>query len=142
MANISQTAANVALGVSSAPQETVQYGESVTQGQPVYQHTDGKYYRCDANDGAAKANCKGIALTPGSTNGYGNIMKPSAVAGRSVINLGATLTVGEVYVVSATVGAIAPIGDLTSGQYVTVLGVATTTALLDFQLVVGTAAKA
>ncbi len=50
----------------------------------------------------------------------------------SKVNLGATLTVGTTYVVSATKGAIAPIADLTTLDYVTILGTASTTALLDF----------
>src|SRR5690606_160513 len=64
MANISQTAANVAVGASTTPTRLVQFGEAVTQGQPLYQHTDGKYYQCDANDGVAKALAAVIALTP------------------------------------------------------------------------------
>ena len=46
------------------------------------------------------------------------------------IDLGATLTVGETYVVSTNVGAIAPIGDLTTGDYTKILGVATATDAL------------
>jgi hypothetical protein len=46
------------------------------------------------------------------------------------INLGATLVVGEVYVVSATLGAIAPIGDLVSTNFVTPLGTAISTSVL------------
>jgi hypothetical protein len=48
------------------------------------------------------------------------------------INLGATLAVGEVYVVSAALGAIAPIGDLVSTNFVTPIGTAITTSVLAF----------
>jgi hypothetical protein len=41
------------------------------------------------------------------------------------IDLGATLTVGETYYVSDTAGAIMPSADVSSGEYVTALGVAT-----------------
>ena len=142
MADISQTAANVAMGGASTPQEVVQFGEAVTQGQPLYQSTDGKFYRCDANDGLVKAACKAIALTPGATNGYGLVAKPATTPGRSLVNLGATLAVGEVYAVSATVGRICPVADLASTQFVTVIGVAISTSLLDFQVAIGTVAKA
>jgi len=67
---------------------------------------------------------------------------PSETPGRSLVNLGATLAVGTVYAVSATKGAIAPIADISSTQFVTVLGIATTTALLDFQPSISNTAKA
>lgn len=142
MANLSQTAANVAVGASTTPTRLVQFGEAVTQGQPLYQHTDGKYYQCDANDGVAKALAAAIALTPGAIDGYGIVALPSSTPGRSIVNLGATLAVGTAYAVSATKGAIAPLADIGSGEIVTVLGVATTTALLDFQPSISNTAKA
>jgi hypothetical protein len=52
--------------------------------------------------------------------------------GGTEINLGATLAVGETYVVSAALGAIAPVADLVSTNFVTVLGVANTTTTLIF----------
>lgn len=143
MADISQTAANVAIGGANTPTRLVQFGEAVTQGQPVYQSTaDSKYYQCDANDGVAKAVAAGIAITPAALDGYGVIAVPASTPGKSLVNLGATLAVGTVYAVSATKGGIAPIADLSSGQFITVLGVATTTALIDLQIVVSNTAKA
>lgn len=142
MANISQTAANVAVGASTTPTRIVQYGESVTQGMPLYLHTDGKYYQADANDTAAKAAVKAIALTPGASDAYGLVALPSSVAGTSTVNLGATLTIGETYAVSATKGAIAPLSDIGSGEYPAIIGQATTTALLDFQVAFAATAKA
>jgi hypothetical protein len=44
--------------------------------------------------------------------------------------------------VSATKGAIAPIADIISTQFVSVIGIATTAALLDFQVSVSNTAKA
>jgi len=127
MANLSQTAANVAIGSQITRTRVVQAGENLTQGQPVYlKASDGKYYRADANASAEAAKAVGIVLTPASTNGYSVIQEGSGGS----VNLGATLTVGETYVVSATAGAIAPIADLTTGDYPCILGVATTTALI------------
>lgn len=142
MADISITAANVALGASTTPNKVVQVGESVTQGMPLYLHTDGKWYQCDANDGVAKAVVGAIALTSASTNGYALVAMPATTPGRSMVNLGATLAVGTAYAVSATKGAIAPIADITSTQFVSVIGIATTTALLDFQVSISNTAKA
>jgi len=143
MADITVTAANVALGASTTPTQIVQYGEAVTQGQSLYRlAADGKWYRTDANDGVAKAVVGAIALTPGATNAFGLVALPSSVPGQSLVNLGATLAVGTVYAVSPNVGGIAPIDDVLSTQFVTVIGIATTTALLDFQPSVSNTAKA
>ena len=137
MAALSQTPANVAIGSATTPTRRVQYGEAITQGQPLYQDTTNqKYYRCDANDGVVKARCSAIALTPGAADAYGIVALPGTEAGASLVNLGATLTVGEVYCVGATVGQIVPVADLTTGDYVTIVGVAGTAALLDFQVII------
>ena len=130
MADITVTAANVKAGSNNTRTSLVQAGETVPQGQPVYLASDGKYYQTDANDTAVKAQAKGIAITPASTDGY------FLLGVDGLLNLGATLAVGQVYVCSATKGGIAPYADLTTNDYVTILGVATTTALLDFNLVV------
>lgn len=142
MANLTQTAANVGIGNADCPTRSVQFGESVTQGMPLYVSTDGKYYQCDANDTLAKADCDGIALTSGATDGYGLIALPSTQPGRSLVNLGATLAVGTMYGVSATKGAIAELADISSTQFPTALGFAVSTSLLDFQVTICSVAKA
>lgn len=141
MADLSQTPANVAIGNQNCPTRLVQFGEAVTQGNALYQSSsDSKWYKADADtEAAAKAGA--IALTPGALDGFGLVALPSSTPGRSLVNLGATLTVGDVYVVSTTAGAIAPLADLATGDYVTILGVATTAALIDLQIVVSNTAK-
>jgi len=57
------------------------------------------------------------------------------------LTISAVMTVGEVYVVSATAGGIAPVGDLVTGNYVTVLGVATTTSNLQLGTIYSATAK-
>lgn len=127
MANLSQTAASVALAGAGARVRAIQVGESVTQGQPAYFNAaDGKYYQADANGSASTAEAVAIFLTPASTNGYAVIAEGAGIT----INIGATLTVGETYVVSATKGAICPIADLTTGDYPCIIGTATTTSAL------------
>jgi hypothetical protein len=127
MAALSQTPANVTLG-SDAIVSTVVGGETITQGMPVYRDaTSLKYYRADANV-LAKSEAIGIAMTPCSMDGsyFVVVQRPGAL-----VNLGATLTVGETYCVGATVGQVVPIGDLTSGDYPCILGTAVTTAFLE-----------
>jgi hypothetical protein len=143
MADISQAAASVAISGNKGQTRTVQYGEAVTQGMPLYQNTtDSKWYQCDANDGLAKARCGAIALTAGAADGYGLVALPANTDGVSLVNLGATLATGTAYAVSATKGAIAPVADISSTQFVTIIGVAISAALLDFQVTVCSVAKA
>ena len=130
MADLSITAANVKAGSASTRVQLVQAGEAITQGMPVYLASDGKYYQTDANDTAVKAQAKGIAVTPASTDGY------FLLAVDGLVNLGATLAVGQIYVCSATKGGIAPYADLTTNDFVSIVGIATTTALLDINLLV------
>jgi len=125
MANLSQTAANVAVSSATTRVKVVQYGEAVTQGQPLYLE-NGKYWRADSNV-QAKSRATAIAMTPGGVDGFGVVAE--GAGGR--VNLGATLVVGETYVVSATVGAICPIADLTTGDYPCILGTAISTSVLE-----------
>jgi hypothetical protein len=135
MSDLSQTPGNVKLVAGTAALVGTA-GEALTQGQPAYE-ASGKWYRCDANDTAAKANCRVIVLTPAATDEQVVLARAG-----SDVNLGATLTVGTVYVVSANVGAIAPVADLTTNDYVTILGVAKTAAVLAFSPVVSGVQKA
>lgn len=127
MAALSQTAANVGIASSGTRVRVVQAGESVTQGMPVYLNTsDSKYYKADNNLSVAAANAVGIAMTPASTDGF-FLMQEGP---NGLVNLGATLVVGETYCVGATAGQVVPIGDLTTGNYTCILGTATTAALI------------
>lgn len=129
MASLSVTAANVAIVGSSSTAILVQAGEALTQGQPVYRSTStGKYLKADANDTEAKAEAAGIVLTPAASDGW------FLMATEGQINPGATLTKGTAYYVANVVGEIAPFGDLTTNDYVTLLGHASSTSVLDLAI--------
>lgn len=124
MADLIQTAANVKLSAGSNVLVGVA-GETLTQGQPAVE-SGGKWVRARATT-AALANCSCIVLTPAVLD------EPVVIArAGNRINLGATLAVGTVYAVSATLGGIAPIGDLVATNFVTPIGTAITTAILLF----------
>jgi hypothetical protein len=125
MANLTQTPANVGVGDLKSKLRPVTGGEAITQGMPVLE-SSGKWYQADANV-QASSQATAIAQTACTGDGASFIISEGAGA---LINLGATLTVGETYVVSRTKGAICPIGDLVAGDYPCVLGTATTTALI------------
>ena len=124
MADLTITAASV---IPAASNTTVSYnetaGETITAGQAVYRDSgdNNECKKCDTTS-AAKAAAYGIALN-GASDG-----QPLAVLRSGNINPGATVAVGEVYTVSDTAGGIAVAADNGSGDYVTVLGIGTTTS--------------
>ena len=68
----------------------------------------------------------GVALVGGANN------QPGVVAVRDVyFTPGATLTNGIAYYVSQNAGAIAPVADIGSGNYATVIGIARSTTILN-----------
>jgi hypothetical protein len=128
MADLTITAANVAVGSQTTRISIVQVGEAVTQGQPIYpDSTTAKYLKADANVDA-KIQVGGVALTAAASNGF------VVMASSGSINLGATLTIGTIYVLSDTAGGIMPSADLSAGDNVVILGTATTTALLNLDI--------
>jgi hypothetical protein len=105
---------------ATATVRQITYGETVTQGMPVYlKAADGLYWKADSDASSAAAAAVGIALTPGTAGETGLIV----TAGE--MDVGATLAVGTTYVVSNTAGKICPIADLSTGEYNTILGTAT-----------------
>jgi hypothetical protein len=135
MANLTRVPANVALMSDSATVRIVQVGEAVQQGQPLYQNTANSKYMLCSDASAVAADCKGVALTPAGADGYVVMALPG-----SEITVGATLVVGMAYYVSAA-GEIKPAGDVSTGEFVTLLGIATATNRLPLRIVaVGIAA--
>lgn len=134
MADIEVTSADVAVG-SGATLKTVVAGATIVAGRALYlDSADGKYKLsiADGSAGADEAGCDGISLC-GAANGQPLVI---AVPSGGNIDLGATLVVGETYVVSAdNQGGIAPIGDLASTNFVIILGIATAADNLRMKLI-------
>lgn len=129
MADISITAANC-VPVSGATTKQGTAGETITAGKAVYKAAaTGKWMLADAD--AASAEARGgaddgvwIALTGSSLN-------QPIVVGRGQITIGGTLTAGDPYYLSNTAGGICPFADIGTGEYVVLLGLATSAAILD-----------
>lgn len=117
MANLSLTPANV-LKTAAAQFSYGTFGETVAAGEWVYLHTDGKLYLADATS-ATKAATVGMALNGGAAN------QPAQIGFAEDVTLSG-MTVGTFYFLSATPGKMCPHADLTSGNFVTCLGGATT----------------
>lgn len=131
MADLSITAANVAKG-TSAKTENGTAGATITAGQVVYldQATTGEWLLADADSATAAARGTGkigIALNNASDG------QPITVQTDGNITIGATMTAGLAYFLSPTPGGIAPYGDVLSGDYVTLVGVSTSTTVLSLQ---------
>lgn len=129
MADLTITAADVVKGgVGSIPVTTENgiAGATVTAGQVVYEDAtdNNKWKLADANVSDAAANVKGIALHAALAG------QPLQVIKGGPLTLGAILTAGHWYVLSATAGGIAPVADLASGHRSTLLGYAYSTSVL------------
>lgn len=129
MADVVITAANV-LKVSGATVERGTAGATITAGQLVYKDSSdsNKYKLADANGAAALNVVVGIALN-GASSG-----QPLEVLTAGLIDIGGTITVGGVYVASATAGGIAPVADLVSGWKTSVIGIGTTAARMQVSI--------
>jgi len=135
MADLSITAADVKKTDTTLIAEGIA-GGTVTAGQPVYRDStaSNKLKAADA-DALASAAAVGIALHGASAD------QPLKYAIGGNLTLSSVMTVGAVYVVSTTAGGIAPVADLGSGDYVTLLGIATTATNLKISISVSGIAK-
>ena len=124
MAELTITAANVLEGAGAVVETTCTFGETITIGMPVYKHvTTGKLMKAVSTSAAA-------ALVYGITLNGGSLDQPAAVIRAGTYVVGATLSIGEVYVLAETAGKIQTAAETLQGEFVTVLGIATTAANL------------
>ena len=136
MADVSVTAANVLKGSNSVV-KTVQAKVAITAGQTVYEDTSTKKYDKADADAQATAKCAGIALNDAAAD------QPLEVQTEGDIDVGGTLVVGTIYIVSVTAGNIsqstAP--DFLTGDFMTTLGVATATNKLAMKIQISDVSK-
>lgn len=126
MADLTITSSSVVAG-SGAKKVTGTAGASVTAGQVVYLDSTANTYKLADNDSATAAvrSPAGIALHAAASG------QPLTILSKGPITIGATTAVGTVYCLSSTAGGIAPVADMASGDYVTILGVGTSTTEID-----------
>jgi hypothetical protein len=129
MADLTITAANVVAG-TGAKSISGTAGATITAGQVVYlDSSDGEYKLADCDSATAAVRSPvGIALH-GASDG-----QPLKVHTKGLITIGATMTAALTYYLSQNPGGICPIGDLSTGDYRTIIGIATSTTVLDVQL--------
>ena len=123
MADLSITATNI-IAVDGYYPVDKKAGEAVTRGKVAYtKAADDALWIATAVGTSAQAEVTGIFLNDAAAG------QPVRVISSGNLGFGTILTVGMIYVLSDA-GAIAPISDLTTSDYVSVLGIATTTSNL------------
>lgn len=125
MTDLVITAASVIAG-ANAETETGAAGEAITAGQAVYRSsTTKKLMKADSNGASAEIRTPiGIALNGGALD------QPIKFQKSGNITIGATLTPGVAYYLSDTPGGICPVADIGTGEYVCLIGLATSTSVL------------
>jgi hypothetical protein len=128
MAAVSITAANVGIG-DGATIEILEVGETVTHGEVLYFDSANVDYRLADADVESTAKAKGISVTSAAADGSFVV----AVT-RGPLVLGGGLTQGVEYYLGTTPGEIVPKADLVTGDYVTRLGIASSTTVLQVDI--------
>lgn len=131
MADIVVTAANVK---ATNAQTKIEYGRvaaaTIAAGEVVYiDTTTSKVNLADTDSATAAVRTpRGIALNSAAAD------QAVAIAYGGQVTLGAVLTKGTIYALSDVAGKIRPVADNASGDYVNILGVASSTSVLDLAI--------
>jgi len=127
MAALSITAANIIPATGFSVENSYLAGATITRGQSVYFDTTTSTWKlADSNATAATAGSGGVGIALNDAAAS----QPIAVQIGGNLGFGAILTKGKLYCPGATAGSIVPYEDLTTGDYVTILGIATSTSNL------------
>lgn len=113
-------------------------GAVITAGQPVYQDpTTLAFYPCDANGADPLYKVLGFAENSAA------IGQPvSIVTEDPYFTPGCTMVIGDIIIVSGTVGRICEAGDKANGWFVSILGVAYSTTQMNLKIIRSDVAKA
>jgi hypothetical protein len=128
MADLTITAASVIAG-TGATKKLGTAGATITAGKVCLSGSDGKHKLADNNSATAELrSAAGIALN-GAADG-----QPLIVLTAGPVTIGATLTAGVAYYLSDTPGGICPVADLATGEYAVIIGIATSTTVLNVDI--------
>lgn len=123
MSDLTIVAANVVAGAGASIHNGIALS-TIVAGQSVYRDpVTLQFAPALANSGTAAIRTPyGIALNSAAAN------QPVSVLAGGKYNPGATVVPGQIYVLSgANAGGIAPVGDLATGWYTTIIGIADAT---------------
>jgi surface antigen len=134
MANLTITPASVATALGPTISKTA--GVAIAAGEVIYLDSATSTVKLADADALLSAETVGIALNSAAAN------QPVTYQSAGTITIGATVVPGTAYYVSSTAGSICLESDLASGDYVTLLGIATTTAIISINIFRSATAKA
>jgi hypothetical protein len=128
MADLTLTAASV------TPQPGAQFGEgtageTIAQGKVVAINAAKQVVLADSNSATAE-----IRVPVGIASNGASLGQPIKYQKSGDINIGGTVVVGTTYALSETPGGIQPVADVGAGEYVSTIGVATTTGRIRMAL--------
>jgi hypothetical protein len=132
MADLTITAADVE-GFGSRVEGIA--GGTITAGMAVRKNTDSEIVAA-SDDSAVNAAAIGIALNNASAG-----QPVSYQISGGLIDLGATIAIGKVYVLSGA-GGIAPVDDVAGGEFVTIMGIGTAADRMKIGIIQGGVAAA
>lgn len=124
MANLTITAASV-VPDSSAQLKYGISGATIAQGDALYLDSVTNTLKLAVATSAAAAAFVGIAVNAAAAG------QPVTYIAGGLVTIGATVALGQIYCVSATAGKLCPHADLVSTNYVTFVGMPTTTAIIN-----------
>jgi hypothetical protein len=130
LADYSITAANVVAGSGAKKVSAYNAGATITAGQAVYLDSSTSTLKLADNDSATAAvrSPVGIALHAALSG------QPLTYCASGPLTLGASLAVGDVVCLSSTAGGLCPSADIAAGDYNTIMGIATSTTVLDVKI--------
>jgi len=128
MADLSITPANVVRGTNSTTISGIA-GQTITAGAVVYLSPSTNQYLLAQANASSTNTVSGVALNNCSLN------QPIQILSGGDYVCGGTPVVGQSYYLAAdNAGAIAPVSDLTTGNYVSFLGIATSNTNIFIQV--------
>ncbi|RJT32795.1 hypothetical protein D3227_25690 [Mesorhizobium waimense] len=128
MADLTITAASVVTGGNGAIEHGTA-GETIAAGKAVYLAATNKWMLADSNSATALARrATGIALNGASLN------QPVTVQKSGNITIGATVVAGTAYYLSDTPGSICPLADVGTGEYVCLIGIASSATVIGIDI--------
>jgi len=134
MSDLSITAANVKpVKDQYFAAKTVTAGATITAGKVVYlDKSDSEWKLADANASVTTAGKDGLAIAlNGASDG-----QALEIQTEGDIDIGGTAALRSVYTVSSTAGGIQPHGDISAGEYTSIVGLAITTSRLRLAITV------
>lgn len=129
MTDIAITAANVVPGANARLLDGTA-GETIAAGKTCYKNSSDLWMLADSDSATAGAK-DGTAISVNSAS----LNQPIKLQKGGALTIGGTVTAGDPYFISSTAGGICPYGDLSSGEKVVQVGVATSAAIIEVEFI-------